>query len=88
MPSDEVGVNDKVMVISNENEPVMVGHVVDFETWGNPQQTPIPVVVEEGTGKQFVCFGIIKKFDPELKAELDSMHYKDRWNSLAWNKME
>ena len=82
---DNIRIGDKVIVISNEDEPTMVGHVKDFIKFNPGHSSSIPLVIEEGTGKEFTCFGILKLYDAALKAKLDAMPQPQRWNSVAQN---
>ena len=85
--SDEIEIGDRVMVISNNDEPIIIGEVISFDI-NIATISKLPIVKEEKTEKEYLCFGIVLKFDQKLLQELESLSYEDRWNKLSWNKME
>ena len=87
MPSDKVKIGDRVMVVTNEDEPIMIGEVIGFENFGKIENNSLPLVREEKTEKEYVCLGIVKKYSQKLLQELESLSYIDRWNRLAKNKI-
>ena len=79
--SDNVKVGDKVIVRSNEDNPLMIGTLVRFESFGQ-SNTRLPII-EDQDEKEWLCMGIIKLYSEELLAELEPMTPKEQWNHLS-----
>ena len=75
---------DKVISRSNEDEPLKIGTIIDFENFDNPKNDWFPVIIDE-KGQQFVCLSIVKLYSEELLKELESLTPKEQWNLLAKN---
>lgn len=74
---------DKVIVRGNEPDPTWTGIIIKFETWDKEHQTPIPIVKDYFTGKEFICFGILVPYSDEMLLKLNSMPPIEQWNYLA-----
>ena len=74
---------DRCMVVTNENEKVWSGTVVDFDDWGKPHQHPLPIIKKDDDNKEYLCMGIVLPYDKERQEKLNNMSYKDRWNSCC-----
>ncbi len=75
-------IGQKVIVRSNEDDPLKIGTYQGFELITLAKQ-PCPVV-EFDDGK-FLVMGIIKPYSDELKEKLDKLTPKEQWNSLSEN---
>jgi len=82
---EELKTGDRVIVRSNEDCTLLIGTIIDFENFGNPRNEFFPVVIEEETGKLFVCLGIVKPYSDELIKELEPLTPKEQWNKLSKN---
>ncbi len=86
IPVDEVKtyapelLSGEVMVVSNEDEPIMRGRIIGFDEMSQAKQR-FPRVRDD-KGKEFVCFGVILPYNFELKTMLESMPYRDRFALL------
>lgn len=70
----------EVMVVSNEDEPVMRGRIVGFEEITQSRQR-VPLV-RAMDGREFICFGVILPYNEPLKHMLEALHYRDRFHLL------
>jgi hypothetical protein len=80
---------DRVIVRSNEPEPLMLGEYLGDQTFGKSGSL-IPIVRSEKDGKDYMAMGIIKKFSEELMDKLEGMDPKEQWNFLChpWTRKE
>ncbi len=78
---DKIKISDKVIVRSNEDDPLIIGEVVRFLE----SHSSIPIVKSIETGKEYICMGIVKLYSKELLAELKPLTPKEQWNKLALN---
>lgn len=77
----KMNIGDKVIVRSNNDEPLLIGFYHGEETFPN---SSVPVVKDEQGGIWY-CLGIIKPFSEELMAELAPLSPKEQWNKLSIN---
>ena len=82
---ENLKINDRVIVRSNEDDPLLIGHINRFEDFGNPKNSLCPVVKCEKTEKEYVCMGITKPYSDELIETLKPLTPKEQWNYLAKN---
>ena len=73
----KLSIGDRVLVRSNEADPVLVGTFIRFEYKGQ-----IPVIKSEVTGEEFLCMGIVMPFDQKIYEQLATMNGKDGWRWL------
>ena len=76
---------DRVIVRSNEDDPLLIGTIIDFENFDNPKNDWFPVVQDEQTDKPFTCLGIVNPYSEQLLTELENLTPKEQWNKLAKN---
>lgn len=70
----------EVMVVSNEDQPILRGHIIGFEEFTQTKQR-IPKVLDT-EGKEYICFGVILPYNDVLKAMLESLDYRARFELL------
>ena len=78
-------INDKVIVRSNGNDPLIIGNIIRFEDFNNPRNKDFPVVKCEKTKKDYVCFGIVKPYSEDLLKKLSRIKPREQWNYLLKN---
>lgn len=74
-------VGKKVMVRSNEPDPLAVGTIVDFYNNGR-WSSPLPIV-EFADGVQYMVMGIILPFTQTLFDHLNKFQAIEQWNMVA-----
>jgi len=70
----------KVMIVSNEDQPISVGHITKFAHVG--QMGQVVPVIETEDGREFMTFGIVLPYKKELLAFLRMIPYKERFDML------
>lgn len=76
-------VGDKVFLRSNEpDQPLVIGLVKELRTWGRIIPTPMPVVVDEKTGEEWMG-GCVRPYDPNTHADLEVLRHIEQWNYLV-----
>jgi hypothetical protein len=70
----------RVMLVSNEDEPIYVGHITGFHVLPSGQHIPN---VRLETGEDKFVFSIILPYHEGLKQFLDKLHYKERHELLS-----
>jgi hypothetical protein len=70
----------EVMVVSNEDQPIIRGRIIGFDEFTQAKQR-IPRVRDE-EGKEHICFGVILPYNDNLKTMLESLPYRDRFALL------
>ncbi len=78
-------IGDKVIVRSNEDDPLLIGHITSFTDFGNPKNDLCPIVEDEETKEEFICMGIVKPYSEGLLKELEPLTPKEQWNLLSKN---
>lgn len=80
----------RVIVRSNEDEPLIIGTVIDFENFGNSRNNDFPVVADENSEKILVCCGICITYTDFIFNWLSPMTPKQQWDSLSklYEKLE
>ena len=77
-------IGSRVIVRSNNDEPLMIGELVEWPAFGsNEASTPIPVVKDEENGEKFFCMGVMCHYDEKLITALDKLTPAEQWNVLA-----
>lgn len=69
---------EKVLLMSNEDEPILVGTIESWMSYTKTKQWIPHIKVEDGSIR--VCFGAILPYSEKLKEFLGSLPYKERWN--------
>lgn len=76
-------VGDKVFLRSNEpDQALVVGKVVRLHLMGRMSCSPIPVVQDEKTGKEYLG-GCIRPYDMNTHADLELLRPIEQWNYLV-----
>ena len=86
-----IKIGSRVIVRSNEPDPLMIGTVIEFydnegkwRTKGvNPWGHSIVNVEDEATGKIFGCMGVIRLYNEQLLEELKDLKPIEQWNYLV-----
>jgi len=81
-------VGTPVLVRSNEwDQPLMPGIIVNHTDFGKDANSYFPVVRSNvgGVDKDFVCFGIVKKYDENKLKALEKLTPREQWNVLTDN---
>ena len=74
-----IPVGTRVIVRSNEDEPIKGGILVRYE---QIHSATIPVVQFEDDGKLYMCMGIVRPYSDELMTTLFPMTPKEQWDHL------
>jgi len=82
--SNDIQIGDRVVVRSNEPDPLMIGKLIGYDQIGPSQ---VPLVKSEKDAKTYMVLGIIKKYSEELLDELEGMDPKEQWNYLCYPHM-
>jgi hypothetical protein len=70
----------RVIVRSNNDEPLMIGTIEKWEEIGG---TKVPVIKDEETGKNFFVMGVIRHYHDLLLEALNKLTPYEQWNVLA-----
>ena len=74
---------DKVIAISNQNEPVMVCISIDYD-YGRKSSPGITYVKDVKDGKDYYCFSILIHYESEDQvAKINAIPQPDRWNNFC-----
>lgn len=85
----ELEIGTRVIVRSNEDEPYMVGTLVEYREIGRVMPIKTPVVKCEKSGKECLVFGIIEPYGEELVEALNKLTPRQQWNVLSrWHKLK
>ena len=76
-------VGTRVIVRSEGNEPLMIGHIVEWRAVGKDKSCEMPIVRDEKEGKDWYTGGVIRKYDEKLLEALKKLTYAEQWNVLA-----
>lgn len=76
-------VGDKVIGRSNECDPLLVGHIVDFFDNNGKWTNCIPYVQEEGTNEIWGMMGILLPYSTETIEKIKHLHPLEQWNLLS-----
>jgi len=68
-----------IMVVSNEDKPILVGNIIGFEEVSQSKRL-IPIV--DVDGERYMCMGILLPYDGRLKALLDDLSGAARFELL------
>ena len=71
--------HQKVMLVSNEDEPVQVGHISGFHLMPSGQHIPN---VKLETGEDVFTFSMILPYHEGFKQFLGTLRYKERYTLL------
>ena len=80
---------DKVICISNQDDPVMVATIIEPD-WSEKSGNGICFIKDCATGKDYISFSILVKYESEKQvAEINALKHPDRWNKfcLPTNKL-
>jgi len=80
---EDLEVGQRVIVRSNEDDPLRIGEITRFEDFGGKAKPPLTVVVDEKTGEEIITMGIVKPYSNELMQQLIPMTAKEQWNFLS-----
>lgn len=75
----EFPVGSKVIVISNEWENLVVGTVTGYVM----NNSDIPAVFDNISGKELICCGVMHRFSNEKLKALCKLNPYERWNVVA-----
>lgn len=73
---------DRVMVRSNDDEPLMIGTIIDFDSCNNTSKEFLPIVVDEKTDKPYICFGMVLPYQQSIAEALEKLTPKQQWDWL------
>jgi hypothetical protein len=73
-------IGTKVISRSNEDEPLRVGVITGFETFGHPH-TNVPIVDFEG--KEFICMSSIIRHSDEMEKFLNNFTPQEQWEIVS-----
>ncbi len=74
-------IGDKVIVRSNEPEPLVIGYIREFFTNGERWTTPL-IVVSDGT-RDYSTLGHVRKYEEDLHVCLNMVKPIEQWNYLV-----
>lgn len=80
----ETQIGKTVICRSNENDPLIIGTIVDFYDANGKWTTKIPIV--ESNGQQFIACGLVIEYTPQLVSQIQHMTPKEQWDYLAKRK--
>ena len=69
-------IDERVLVRSNEDEPVKVGTVVGWQECANSK---FPLVKYDGEDKEYICFSVLFPYSVKLHEFLDSLSATEGW---------
>jgi len=73
----------KVMVRSNNDEPLMIGTLLRYEI--HPSGTAMPFVKDE-KGKTWVCMSIVLPYNKDVVKNIEGKTPKDQWEYFVYLK--
>lgn len=73
---------DRVMVRSNNDEPLMIGTIIDFDTCNFASKEFLPIVMDEKTDKEYICFGMVLPYQQSMAEQLEKLTPKQQWDFL------
>jgi len=73
----------EVIVIGNENVPAWKGTIISFYDNDNKWTNPFPIIKKNDNDKEYMCMGIVLPFSEKELNRLNSLDYKERWNSVC-----
>lgn len=78
---------DRVFIRSNDDTPLIIGEIIDFEQFGRkaPSSQDAPVVKSEADEEIYTCMGICMAYSDRLLEILNALTPKKQWNYLANN---
>lgn len=71
----------KTITRSNENGPLLIGHVVDY--FGDDGKGWALMIKDEGTGTVFMVMGITHHYSDGKLAALNKLTPHEQWNVMA-----
>lgn len=78
-----LSVGDRVIVRSNEPDGLMIGHIKEFDDFsGKKYDCPLPIVIDEKDGKDYLVFGLIIKYDSEVEKFLLTLRPIEQYNYM------
>ena len=84
----DLDVGNKVIVRSNNDDPLMIGTITGFEMGGKttPSNHDIPYIKSDEDGKIYMCMGLVFYYSEDLLKEILNIPTpKEQWNYLANN---
>jgi len=69
-------VGEKVIVRSNEDEPIVVGTIIGWQQLGD---TEFPLVKYDGSDKECICFSVILPYNEKLHELFTELSPTDGW---------
>ena len=78
--------NVKVIVRSNENDPLIIGKIINYIPLGKSENL-FPLVLPEGQKDPVIAMGATVPYTDELMKELEPLTPKEQWEKLQWNSL-
>lgn len=79
-------IGDKVIIRGNDwSQDLMIATIIDYTNFGKENTTLLPLVREESTGKEYISFGLMKKYTKEKLEALNKLSPIEQWNVLSEN---
>jgi len=79
--------NERVIVRSNENEPLWIGVIQGFDYIGKNDTKPSPYIKNEKDGKEYLVFSHIRLYSDELMAALEKLTPREQWVVMTEGKI-
>lgn len=81
--------NKPVIIIGNEWKSPLVGTVIGYESFGKPDQEPLPIIKDALTGETFLTFGMITIFEKARLKAIIEMGPEVSYGLLSfWNRRQ
>ena len=80
-PNEFFEIGDRVIIRSNEDEPLMIGEYLGEQEIG--LKSSLPLVKSERDRRTYMVGGIVRIYSEELLRELEKMSPKNQWNYLS-----
>jgi len=77
-------IGDRVILRSNEDEPLRVGNIKRFEYWNETSSTRLPIV-ECDDGTELLCMCCVVHYTEDLENLLKNFTPKEQWDILSKN---
>jgi len=75
-------IGQRVIVRSNEDEPLLIGKIVGFDDFGGKSASSFPIVEHEGDGTHYVVMGIVRLWSKETEEFLQQFTPQEQWDLL------
>ena len=74
------GLNSRVIVRSNNDEPYKIGNLIGFKILGNIS-TEVPIIRLD-SGEEVISFGVVIPYSKEMEDFLDTLSFSKQWEIL------